>query len=425
MVAPIALLVFSAVGAARSASALKPSRAWAPAFIETDQEFLPVELLEHETHVWQGLDVEDHSQLLQAPSANTVQPEANVEVLGLQDTGTNLLVSMLLLNFGQRLRYYDWSNPKNATGNFRNGLWKHSNLRTKYEAEPQDVEVLGRQNVTGVIMVREPLSWLQSMRKAPYELGYCVMWSDTSESKWLVRKCKHPHPAGFQSIVNKTVYTNMEEIWNNWTRADYYAEQYGWKSHMIIRYEDLIRNPFGELDRIAAHLGMAHPAPWLMRSTSAKSHGDSLGRRAALQKLRYKTYLDEYFPNQTTTACRLLDAEMMTAYNYLDCEHILKGWGPARHLESQGTEEEAEVISIPEGAVVANVPTLVEQKVGTANKALHELEVGKARRASRRGHTGKRRHPRRRPLLRQKGRERRAQHGRRHHRGGPKVRPAV
>ena len=332
-----------------------------------------------EMSLWQGLEAEDHIQYAHMePRGSGAQPEANIEILGLQDTGTNLLVSMLLLNFGQRLRYYDWSNPKNATGNFRAGLWKHANLRVKYEAEPQDVDVLSRENVTGLIMVRDPLSWLQSMRKAPYELGYCVMWSDFAESKWLVRKCKHPHPAGFQSIVNKTVFANMEEIWNNWTQAYHHADRYGFKSHLVIRYEDLIRDPFDQLDRIAAHLGIAHPQPWEIRSSSAKSHGESLGRRAALQKLRYKNYLDEYFPNQTTIACRLLDAAMMLEYNYLDCEHILKGWEPARHTPATARNTQVNdslLVDMPGEDAAMVAPTLAEKGISTRSRAFQRQET--------------------------------------------------
>lgn len=276
------------------------------------------ESLQMEARLWDGLDM-PLEFLLDRYQASLTTVERNVHIFGLQDTGTNLLMSMLLKNFDQRLRFFDWAYAPNATGKYGHGLWKHVNLNAKFQAEPHEFDTLKQNKVVPIMMVREPLSWLQSIRKAPYELQWCVFGSEWPKNDWLTRACTHPYPAGFHSSCPETAYSSLEEIWNQWTEAyEQVAEHM--EEGIIIRYEDLVANPELELTRLAKRLGISPPAEFEIMATSAKTHGESIGRNEALDKIQSKTYLDEFFVFQRAQACERLSNKRMRNHDYHDCD---------------------------------------------------------------------------------------------------------
>lgn len=279
--------------------------------------------------LWDGMDevsmdsFQDVSRVFQAEwsrrDAASEGPERSIHVLGLQDTGTNLLTSSLLLNFGPRLRYFDWSYKENATGNFGHGIWKHANICERANASKEHMEMMRKENVTALIMVREPLSWLQSLRKAPYELKDCVSGED-----WLQRPCTHPTPAGYRSGVPAQQFVSLPFIWTEWVSAYQSWAECGFAHALIIKYEDMVERPQEVLVSVANHLGIEVPSYWRIMDIPSKTHGMSLGRSEALNKIESKEYLNEYFGTDRIDSCKHLNREVQLSLNYTQCDGY---WG--------------------------------------------------------------------------------------------------
>lgn len=249
---------------------------------------------------------------------STEPPERNIQILGLQNTGTNLLMTMLEANFGGRLRYYDSSvKPRAQSTHRKSGLWKHANLELKLEYDEKDLAIYKEEKVTALIMIRNGVSWLQSMRKAPYELSDCVIGSN-----WLFRTCRHRIPAGYNSNAPAMNLTSIGDVWNQWTQADVNAGPEIFDSVLMIRYEDLVEQPEAIMQRISEHLDIAPPKTWVIQEKTAKSHGRSHGRAKAVEILHSKAYLAKYTLSGLRRACSMLDRYTMLAYAYTDCGDV-------------------------------------------------------------------------------------------------------
>lgn len=130
----------------------------------------------------------------------------------------------------------------------------------------------------------------------------------------------HPYPAGFKSSAMRVPYSSLEDIWNQWTDAYQHASQFFSSGGYVLRYEDLVANPELEMHRVANHLGISAPTQLSIMTTSAKTHGESLGRTGALLKIKTKSYLDDFFLFQRVQACSRLAAKLMGAFKYHECD---------------------------------------------------------------------------------------------------------
>ena len=97
-------------------------------------------------------------------------------------------------------------------------------------------------------MVRDPLSWLQSLKKAPYDLKRC-----TKKEDWLTAPCATPktftdwiaHPDPLASIPppkflyvpfpGRPALPNLESFWNEWTRDYTHMADFGFADSLVIR----------------------------------------------------------------------------------------------------------------------------------------------------------------------------------------------
>lgn len=293
-------------------------------------------------NLWAGFDViddvafmEQSAQLdaeLEAESSkasetsSAAKKKRGVQILGLQDTGTNLLYSMLRQNFVGQLTYYtgagkSWSDR---------GIWKHANVWAKFSNEPEKFKPIQDGNVVAIAMVREPLSWLQSIQKAPYELKKCT-WGDD----WLSRPCEHPLPAGYPDIepedapegvqalrrvVPPQQYSSLGEVWNQWTVNYENLTAAGFADGIVISYEDLVLHPKKVMRRIASRLGFEELQNIAIKETAAKTHGSSLCRQEAIGKIFTRTYLPLFKNGQRWAACTALSKDVMHKYGYRDCD---------------------------------------------------------------------------------------------------------
>lgn len=238
-----------------------------------------------------------------------------VEVMGLQDTGTNLLHALLQANFGDQIVFYD----STYRGTYH-GVWKHANMDLVAENAPNEFTNLTAKGVVPVVMVRNPLSWLQSIKKAPYELQACVDGDD-----WLERKCVHKVPGGYlRGKIPPKTFKHLTTIWGRWTKAYEPTLSGLFNTFMVVTYEDLVLRTEETVIGIAQTLNLTLPNKIDVIDEPAKTHGRPVGHDAAIDKIEQREYLALYTPTELKEACRQLTTFPITLalYNYTDCAQL-------------------------------------------------------------------------------------------------------
>jgi hypothetical protein len=233
---------------------------------------------------------------------------------GQYNTGTNLLAKLVKLNFPVGLQTEDQGfhgGPHNYDAYF----WKHtkpSNMKPGVRA------MIEQRGVVALVMVRDPMSWLQSMKKAPYDLKNCINKYD-----WLTAPCSTPPTyAEFHGHVPQNVVSlpNIEAHWNEWVRDYQHMHDFGFSNAVVVRYEDLVLDTENQLARIASVLQLPKPARVQQMHAPAKNHGAPNGRAAAILKLKNKPYLHQYTAPQKAAVCQRLDKGLLQDFKYTeDC----------------------------------------------------------------------------------------------------------
>lgn len=252
--------------------------------------------------------------------APMVKMKTGVQVMGLQDTGTNLLAQLLYKNFGGQLVHYD------STASLeKRGVWKHASPAWIDAKVPQAFDNLKNHTVVPVVMVRNPLSWLRSIKKAPYELAKCVDGDD-----WLEKPCAHNFPAGYVKesfgMKLKAQFQHLTGLWARWTESYEPILRKHFGKVLIVRYEDLVQHTEHVVRRIGNTLQLTLPDQIDIIETPAKSHGAALGHEAAMERIHNKEYMEEFTDDELSLVCDQLKffADVMIKYGYSDCRQILR-----------------------------------------------------------------------------------------------------
>lgn len=270
--------------------------------------------------LWDGMDIENASFYAaeamgtRARQLREMPFERNVHVFGLQNTGTNLLQTMLCLNFGGRIQMFDEGSDGRDFG-WQHGIWKHANLRAIQTYHPEEFAPLRENDVVPIMTVRNPLSWLTSMRHAGYELEDCFARDD-----WATRECLHRLPAGYFSKVGGMTYENVETIWSLWSGAYDNVTSFGFRKAIVINYEDLVQKPQATMRSVARQLGIEPPTEVRVEMTAQGP--DSSGRWEALQKIRERSYLESLTHGEIRKACHRLDLDLARRHHHTDCDEI-------------------------------------------------------------------------------------------------------
>merc|ERR1719159_345636 len=148
-----------------------------------------------------------------------------LQILGMYNSGTNLLMQLMQKNLPEA---HAAAYPPYA-------IWKHAYLEALSPSLRREL----RQHVA-VAMLRNPLAWLASLEKAPYNLANCAEGAagDRAEA-WLTEPCHMPEvlrnagdPSPLKSsflaasnvpvpfIQKRIPLANVETVWNRWA-ADY------------------------------------------------------------------------------------------------------------------------------------------------------------------------------------------------------------
>lgn len=240
-------------------------------------------------------------------------PKQHLQILGLYDSGTSLLHSTLEANFPGLFELrgsadFDGLGP---------GIWKHANLDALVHFEPGHARQHREQHVIGVAMVRNPLSWLQALRKAPYDFEDCVQGR-----RWLTHRCALPDSAPRHQAAwlgERLVFPSIPGIWSNWTESYQHLRDYGFDRSVVIRYEDLVTDPGAVLASIAEIAGVPLPSTVVIQKEPAKDTGEPHGRQEALRLIKTKAHLANYSQPDLRLACAQIDRRLARRLEYFDC----------------------------------------------------------------------------------------------------------
>jgi hypothetical protein len=267
-----------------------------------------------ETGAWGGDEAEvelaHHQVILPLLNHSTTPADKgrDVVVLGQFNTGTNLLYKLFLQNF-----HYA---PQHAVEDIT--VWKH--LR------PAELANLGiAKDVVLLVVLRDPLSWLQSMRKAPYDVHECVEGANPGGNRerdgfWIEQPCTLESKKFGGYTMPRVDLRGLADYWNLWTEEYDELPRYGFDRVVLIRYEDLVLQTEDVLAEVGQAVGREPPATVVHVHGPAKPHGRANGRTEAMMKLKSKAYLRTYSQAEILAACEALDRALMNEHGYGDCD---------------------------------------------------------------------------------------------------------
>lgn len=254
-------------------------------------------------------------------AASGLQP---VQILGLPNTGTHLLLD-------SAIQAYTDSTGIAHVENYI-AVYKHIVLRSTGGMDELHQQ-FDNDGVIALAIVRNPLSWLDSMRKAPYQWRPCFCPDSPNEEgecevteptvDWLESDCAMPKSGDappYQVIQDSTQLQNVEDWWN-WNVHDYsYLSHFGWNRSVVVRYEDLVLTPKEFIQQFESMMG----APAIGKTTpiedATKGFGNSLDHDEAQLKIKDKSFLERFTEEELRSACSRFDLELMHKWFYHDCD---------------------------------------------------------------------------------------------------------
>jgi hypothetical protein len=235
------------------------------------------------------------------------------KIMGHFNTGTHLMRKLLLRNFGEEVVSVSDPNEEGSSTIDPTGctFWKHSYLRM---LPPEATQPCNRSNIIGIALVRNPISWLDSLHKEPYDLYTC-----SNGENWLTRTCTYPEDTKMHELRNVT-FANVEDIWNNWT-MDYESHLSSiFSRSIIVSYEEVVTQPQAVLRKIAA---LANLRTWWWDWFGGVDEPDrSDKRKTSAEKVLTSSFLANFKPEELDTMCERLNWNAMHRYKHFDCDKL-------------------------------------------------------------------------------------------------------
>jgi hypothetical protein len=268
-----------------------------------------------------GLDTcERFRKNLKALNQTGALIEPFVRVAGLFNTGTNALSQSLSLNVKHvnDPKEYDVPAGKHVPSK---PIWISTFAR----------EMDKRKKVLPVVLLRDPLRWMQSMCKDGYNAkwmkglhGRCPNLVPTDEEKMLDAYRN-------MSVFNITVsmknmkyfdhYKSLADMWTEWNRIYYDFET----PRLMVRFEDTLFHAEKVMKQITECAGIKMDRPFLYQLDSSKK--DSKGTADFLTALakygRRYGRLDGLFPRDIAYLRQALDPELMGVFHYLTVDQTI------------------------------------------------------------------------------------------------------
>lgn len=279
--------------------------------------------------VWEGRDMADsETEVLDNAwgGHSSSLHIAKYVILGPFDSGTNLFVKTVKLNFRTLA-------AMNFPSESKPGPWKHTlagvEAIEKYIKHHQHQSV---NETVAVMMLRSPIATLAAWKKAPYDIKMCMSrpWALMDHRCVGYLKClhgAHNDAPGCSMEFNSTM-----EVYNS------YVEQYmdlqatgHFKEVMVVLYEDLVSSPEKVMQRFGNATGQVTPMPVKLLELPAKRHGQPVGREAALIKIKEEPWLESISEDELRLLCAGIDWEQLERLK----EHFVVG----AHVSSMGCKK--------------------------------------------------------------------------------------
>jgi len=271
----------------------------------------------------------------------------SMQLLGMYDSGTNLMLGTLVSNFPlccQQARRPDiaemqvpasshgrclsWTaaekhvNPLGLLGALRGNKTKHF--------DPQLWDFLQKRQTVTVAMVRDPLAQLQSWRKAPYGMERCAKRrrcpfatptpNCVAKTAWITEPCQffETGTAAVGSGVTGGSFKSLPAIWNVYTEGYVrIVEESGYKHVLLVRFEDLVMDPKPTIDRISEAMEMPLEATAVnVVNSAAKAHGKAKNRSTEMRSLSSRDFMKDYSMPELRAACVRLNFSLAERVGY-------------------------------------------------------------------------------------------------------------
>lgn len=322
----------------------------------------PVAEVRETYNIWLG--AEDHRASTPAQSnsdSNSIQlikdtqevaKCAEIQILGMFDSGTNLLQQLMLKNLASLKMSSLTFEPAPRGGRCgAAGIWKH------FPPEELDRSKIDRYltsdsvmrdfaNTKVVAIVRSPAAQLIGWQKAGYNIKKCTTKGmHDPPADWITRQCTWrctdqeldcPFQQGTFHVAS------VVEQWNAYGRG-YRALTQQYPHMVILKYEDLVLEPEAAIGQVATIVDDTVNRDFEMVESSAKTHGGSHGRDEAIQDISEHLYLQHLTKEERTAICARVDGELLSHFGYeLDCEGCAVGTllgvaGDTKTLSSSGS----------------------------------------------------------------------------------------
>lgn len=257
-----------------------------------------------------------------------------VIVLGMYDTGTNLVLDFIRANL-EKPNHVELCRNYTAWA-YCGAVWKHTHPRllSKFPSTLGGYRPNGSRDFSeavAVVMLRHPFSLMRSLQRQSYEMK-CQGPSD-----WLEQPCDYIPPDG-QRLRNQKgmprmsrptcvqesfpCWPNFVQAWNSYT-AGYLRSLHGvFRDTVFVRYEDLVENPDAVLKEIAQKANVVVPPKIVPKQAGAKyvQHVESPGLGSAREKLSSVDYGAQFSLKEVSQLCSHLDKSLMLQLGYQGCE---------------------------------------------------------------------------------------------------------
>eukprot|EP00401_Gymnodinium_catenatum_P039242 CAMPEP_0117533660 /NCGR_PEP_ID=MMETSP0784-20121206/40007_1 /TAXON_ID=39447 /ORGANISM="" /LENGTH=427 /DNA_ID=CAMNT_0005330109 /DNA_START=56 /DNA_END=1339 /DNA_ORIENTATION=+ len=265
------------------------------------------------TTTYDPTELEDDS-----PSYDSNQTQ--VRIYGMYNTGTNLVTFMMgtrhphanVCPHGEEL--YTRDRCHNYTGPY-----KHANPAFVQEwlSSPHS------EGIRAILMVRNPFSWLASMKRHPYGLASCIGSASShgqDDAVTAACTCRDLVGMGVKDRIcarDQVSYASMADVWNQYVAGYKQAATCSGRWTALVRYEDLVLEPTQALQLIDTRIVLAASEPWQAErlvEQSVKSNGR--GRGDAMQEIRHRSYRQSFSSEELEILCRLLDKALLLEFGY-------------------------------------------------------------------------------------------------------------
>jgi len=260
--------------------------------------------------LWDGRDDSEGEHLsydLRPNASSTARARTSAEesakvfvILGPQDSGTNLLSTLIVNNFAGLKSSHCVSHSE--------CLWKHSlagGAANIYEEAPEKLKPQKIEETSAVMVVRSPLSQIVSWKNMPYDMDRCV----SRPYERMNESC-----SALGDSFNSTV-----EIYNHYVQQYRQIHAVGkFMNAHLFSYEDMVYSTEEVIHVLAMLLGKPMPDVMYTGERSAKEGGS--GRMQAKAKIENRLYLNGISTPQQAILCQGLDyerADMIVEGSYL------------------------------------------------------------------------------------------------------------